>query len=247
MDKENNFSEKQPQQSEDPKIQLRRLLEANPNILSDLGIKQEKQAKSKPTVKAGTVITVPQEKPEEPQEIIKVISQRKAKQILEENGMKRTRIVSDEVKKTMLENLQKGREKLKQQREERKMEIEKEKEKISKQSNIEVKKEIKLEKEIKNQGPTIKYVVKPKVKREFKKLENPKKFIGAGTRKPEEEDDSEDEVSSSLPTDSESEISDTTLLRKIKRNIKTIKKVDKVIEETKKPEVVKPRYNLWYS
>jgi hypothetical protein len=240
MDKENNFSEKQPQQSEDPKIQLRRLLEANPNILSDLGIKQEKQAKSKPTVKAGTVITVPQEKPEEPQEIIKVISQRKAKQILEENGMKRTRIVSDEVKKTMLENLQKGREKLKQQREERKMEIEKEKEKISKQSNIEVKKEIKLEKEIKNQGPTIKYVVKPKIKREFKKLENPKKFI-------KEEDDSEDEVSSALPTDSESEISDTTLLRKIKRNIKTIKKVDKVIEETKKPEVVKPRYNLWYN
>jgi hypothetical protein len=241
MDKnqpENNFPEKQPQ-TEDPKVVLRRLLEGNPNILQEYGLGLAKKPK-KPVLKPGTVISIPQEKSEEPQEIIKVISQRKAKQILEQNGIKRTRTITEDVKKTMLENLQKGREKLKQQREEKKKEVEQQKEQVAKQSNIEVKKEIKLEKEIKNQGPTIKYVVKPKVKREFKKLENPKKFI-------KEEDDSEDEVSSALPTDSESEISDSTLLRKIKRNIKTIKKVDKVIEETKKPEVVKPRYNLWYS
>lgn len=242
MDKtkpENNFPEKQPQ-IDDPKVILRRLLEGNPNILQEYGLGLAKKPK-KPVLKPGTVITIPQEKVEEPQEIIRVVSQRKAKQILEQNGVpKRTRTITEDVKKTMLENLQKGREKLKLQRDERKKEAEQQKEQVVKQSNIEVKKEIKLEKEIVNQGPTIKYVIKPKTKREFKKLENPKKFI-------KDEEDSEEEVSSSLPTDSESEISDTTLLRKIKRNIKTIKKVDKVIEDTKKPEVVKPRYNLWYS
>jgi hypothetical protein len=229
MDK---IEEKQPQH-EDPKILLRRLLDTNPNILQEFGLGMAKKQK-KPVLKPGTVITIPQER-QEPEEIIKVISQRKAKKLLEENGVpKRTRTISDEVKAQMLENLRRGREKLKAQRDEKIKQVQEEKQVVEKQTKIPVKKEILVQKAIKNEGPVIKYIVKPKAKREVKK------FVKADV-------DSEDEVSSSMPTDSESEISDTTLLRKIKRNIKSIKQVDKVIEDSKKPEIAKPRYNLWYS
>jgi hypothetical protein len=239
VNKNLDISEKS-QHIEDQKILLRKMLESNPNMLQELGLNVTK--KRTPRVKTGLVISVPTEKVEQPNEIIKVISQTKAKKILEENGIKRTRTITEEQKAQMLDNLKRGRETLAEKRKQAKELIEKEHQDIKQKKGIEPKKEIKVNKDIpaEIQGSTIKYIVKPKKKIEFKKLENPKKFI-------KEVIDSEDEVSSSLPTDSESEISDTTLLRKIKRNIKTIKKVDKVIENNITPQVQQPRYNLWYS
>ena len=177
-------------------------------------------------------------------EIIKVISQTKAKKILEENGMKRTRTITEEQKAQMLENLKRGRENLAEKRRQAKEQAEKERQDIKEKKGVEIKKEVKVNKDIPQeaQGPTVKYIVKPKKKSEFKRLENPKKY----TQVQKKNEDSDEE--SSLNTDlsnTESE-SDGTILRKIKKKIKNIKKVDEAIKSTPIPIPQGPKYNLWY-
>jgi hypothetical protein len=210
--------------------QLRKLIESNPSLFSQTQTKEKK--KVVPHIKENTVLEIPPQT-----ETVQYISKTKAKKLMEEAGLKRTRKITDEQRQQLLENLAKGREKLKAKQQEAKQN------KVEKVETAKQPKIIKVGENIDTNQPIVKYVVKGK------RLSNPKKYIKH--EESEDEEESETTELSSLTT-SESESDGGKIIRKIKKKIKEIKKVDNTIKKMVQPiqqttqQPNKPVYNLWY-
>lgn len=220
--------------------QLRKLIESNPSLFSQPQTKLQTTEKKKaiPQLKDNTVIEIPQQN-----ETIQYISKSKAKKLMEEAGLKRTRKISDEQRAQLLENLAKGREKLKEKQQAQKA---KKLEQVQSQPQINNKpKVIKVGENVDTAQPVIKYVVKGR------RLSNPKKYIKQEEESDEEIEPSSESELSSLTSESESDSG--KIIRKIKKKIKEIKKVDnsikKIIQPSQSQPIQQPNkqvYNLWY-
>lgn len=183
--------------------QLKDIISKKPEVLSALGIKKAgrpKGTKSSTVVEPGKTIEVIQQAEELSNEEPIPISATQAKKML-----KKKRNYSEETKKKMLENLQKGREKLKAQKAAKEAELQK--------AVAQAKKEVVIKK----------YVVKPLQR----KGEGPHSKVKKRQRQPEDENVDEEEDDTSIMGTTEYE-SDAEVYKKLKRKERLIKKANKI-------------------
>ena len=193
---------------------IRQFLDTHPDMLKAVS-GQAKVGRKKgvkvPTIEEGNILEV-----EEPRVQEVEITPEEAKKMLKKP--RKPRVMSDETKAKMAEILAKGREALRAKRE------------AEKAQQVEVPPTPKVVKKSKvpegYEGETIvkKYVIKAKEKAPPR----PRKQV---IRREEDYDD--EDIDADLPTEtSESEMSDATLLRKIQKKTKAIKKIDNVLTST---------------
>lgn len=232
--------------------ELQKLIDANPNLLTSLQAQKQPEVKPKlRRIKEGMTIEV-----EEPvQEIVKEITPAQARKLQKEiNGVpKRTRNITPEQKAILLQNLEKGREKLKALQEEKR----KAREQIEfqpKQPEV-LKFQAKTTSEVPKTVVVKKYVVKqkePKPKQEQERPQTSRKKKGF-QKSPllyeseeeyfEDETDSgfeTDKIMAHLDTDTTDGDSDAKIIRKIKKKVASIKKADKIVKRQLPPQVKQP-------
>jgi len=193
--------------------QLKNLIAEKPELLNALGIKKAGRpfgAKKMTTVAPGKVVEIIQPSETLSNEEPIPISVTQAKKML-----KRPRTYSEETRKKMLENLQKGRDKLKAQKEE----------KIAQAQHAvdQAKKEVVIKK----------YVIKPLQK----KGEGVYSKVSKNTKQRSPEHKSEDETSIMATTDFES---DAEIYKRLKRKERLIKKANKIQKLATEQVVSKP-------
>jgi hypothetical protein len=178
--------------------QLKSLISQKPEILDALGVKKAGRpvgAKKRNVIEPGKVIEIIQPSETVSNEEPIPISTTQAKKML-----KRPRTYSEETRKKMLENLQRGRDKLKAQKEQRQAAF---------QNEVnQAKKEVVIKK----------YIVKPLQKKPVKEI------IKQRSPDPHSE---EDDSASSVHATTEYE-SDAEVYKKLKRKERLIKKANKI-------------------
>lgn len=206
---------------------IRAFLDSNPDMFKTITGKAlggRKKGQKNHDFEEGTVIEV-----EEPKETMVEATPEQVKQVMKK--ARKPRVMSEETKEKMKDILAKGREALRLKREEEK--AQKEQLEVSKQKVI---KKSKVPQGYEGEVVVKKYIVKRP--QSASQVEKPKKIT---RRQAESEDDiSEDETD--FTTESES---DTTLIKKIKKKGKVLKKLDEMLESNPPPLVRSVRRDIF--
>ncbi len=239
--------------------ELQKLIESNPNLLTLLQKNKQEEVIAPPLkpkvrkIKEGMTLEI-EEPVSVPTEIVKEITPAQArklqKKMLGVEG-KRTRNITEEQKAVLLENLAKGRERLKM--------VQEEKRKLKEQQQFKPKEPETLKfpaKTVDNSDKTPivvkKYIVKEKERKPREtEIRGKKTFTKAPDSESEDESDSgfeTDKIMAHIDNDSTTSDSDAKIIRKIKKKVASIKKADKIIKK-QQPVVPKSAFilNPFYS
>jgi len=237
--------------------ELQKLIDANPNLLTSLQAQKQPEVKPKMRrIKEGMVLEVEEPLPE----IVKEITPAQARKLQKEiNGVqKRTRNITPEQKAILLQNLEKGREKLKAIQEEKRKAREqiefqpKEPEVLKFQTKTaEVPKTVVVKKYIVKQKEPKKEQERPQTSRKKKGFQKSHLAYESEEEYSEDETDSgfeTDKIMANLDTDTTDGDSDAKIIRKIKKKVASIKKADKIVKRQLPPQVkqsmaINPFYN----